>query len=120
MASFNTLLTTNVEKAFSLIGDLAEDVILSTIDTVAYDFATSTTSTNAAATTTVSGVISKIYNSDAPNTQLYADIILKSTDISIDGLDNYDVVTFRSKSWNIVRADDNGFVITLVVSKKGN
>ena len=120
MASFKQLLDTNVTKAFNLIGDLAEDIKLKTVTSTDFDFSTSTTTTTNDTQITIKGVVSKVYNSEGADTKMLADIIIKSKDISIDTIDNYDVVFLRGKDWNIKTAEDNGYVITLTVSKGGN
>ena len=117
MASFTQLLKDNVDLAFNLIGDLAEDITLKTTATAEYDFSTSTMNTTADTQSVIKGVISKIYSPEEDNSKLLADIIVKSTDISVDEIDNYDVVNFRNKDWNIVTAKDNSYVITITVSK---
>ena len=117
MASFTQLLKDNVDLAFNLIGDLAEDVTLKTTASVDYDFSTSTTNTTADTQKVIKGVISKIYSPEEDNSILLADIIVKSTDISVDEIDNYDVVNFRNKDWNMRVAKDNSYIITITVQQ---
>lgn len=119
MASFNKLLTTNVDLAFKLIGDLAEDITLKPVETTTYDFATSTTIKTTAAEKTVKGVVSKTYNSDGPNPQVLTEIIIKSNDLTVDELDTYDQIKLRSKTFSIIKAEDNGYIVELTVSKGG-
>ena len=119
MASFNKLLTTNIDLAFKLIGDLAEDITLKPIDSTTFDFSTSTTTKTSGTEKTVKGVINKTYNSTGPNPQVLTEIIIKSNNLTIDEIDTYDQVRLRSKDFNIIKAEDNGYIVTLTVSKGG-
>ena len=118
-ASFNKLLTTNIDLAFKLIGDLAEDITLKPIDSTTFDFSTSTTTKTSGTEKTVKGVINKTYNSTGPNPQVLTEIIIKSNNLTIDEIDTYDQVRLRSKDFNIIKAEDNGYIVTLTVSKGG-
>ena len=126
--AFRTLITNQVNSAFNLLQDLAENITFTNISVGDggdrdYNFATGEiTKTNPGSadptSTTIKGVVTKMNKNPSDNTIIEAEVILKSADAKITDLDNYDTINFRNKDWSINSVEDNGFSVTVIAARK--
>ena len=116
--AFKTLITNQVNSAFNLIQDLAEDITFTNNSVSEYNFETGETTQVDGAQVIIKGVISKMSKDINDNTMMIAEVILKTEDASAVDIDNYDIISFRNKTWNVNSVDDNGFAVTLNVARK--
>lgn len=118
--AFKNLIRNQVNNAFNLIQDLAEDItfINSTVTTDNYNFSTDGgfTEPTAADSITIKGVISQMSKDVNDNTIVNAQVTL-NTNNSIE-FDNYDTISFRNKTWSVTSVEDNGFVVILNATRK--
>ena len=116
--SFKTLITNNVTNAFNLIGDLAENITFTNTTVNDYDFANQSINSNTDTSINIKGVVIKSYKTNDDNPRINADIMIKSSDVNSEILDGYDTVVLRSKTWNINKIEDDGYVINLTVGRE--
>ena len=76
--SYKTLINNNITNAFSLIGDLAEDIQFTNITVTGYNFGTQAVNSSSASPITIKGIVSKSYKTNDDKPRLNADIMLKS------------------------------------------
>lgn len=116
--SFKTLITNNVTNAFNLIGDLAENITFTNTTVNDYDFANQSINSDDDTSINIKGVVIKSYKTNDDNPRINADIMIKSSDVNSEILDGYDTVVLRSKTWNINKIEDDGYVINLTVGRE--
>jgi hypothetical protein len=116
--SFKTLITNNVTNAFNLIGDLAENITFTNTTVNDYDFANQSINSTTDTSINIKGVVIKNYKTNDDNPRMNADIMIKSSDVNSEILDGYDTVVLRSKTWNINKIEDDGYVINLTVGRE--
>lgn len=100
-----------VDKAFAAIGDLAVSATISNKTVSSYDFATGET---------VGGTSSKtvkvfIETTNKPSDGAFQSTALMKSDMSVDG---YDTLTVGSTVYKITDHVDDGFVITLSLTRE--
>jgi hypothetical protein len=100
-----------VDKAFSAIGDLAVSGTISNKIVSSYDFATGET---------VGGASSKsvkvfIQSTNKPSDGAFQSTALMKSNMSVDG---YDTLTVGTTVYNITDHTDDGFVITLSLTRE--
>ena len=116
--ALKSTITNSVNNAFNLIGDLGETITFTNSTIEGYNFANHSPQGSATETVSVKGIVARQYKDITDNPRLLADITLKTTDLSTIELDNYDLVTFRSKNWNINSVTDNGFITNVTVARE--
>lgn len=116
--SYKTLINNNITNAFSLVGDLAEDIQFTNITVTGYNFNTQTVNSSSTSPITIKGIISKSYKTNDDKPRLNVDIMLKSTDIDSKVLDNYDSVIFGGKTYSINKYEDNGYLLSIEVGRE--
>lgn len=116
--SFKTLITNNVTNAFNLIGDLAESITFTNTTVSEYDFANQSMTSTTDASLTIKGVVTKSYKTNDDKPRINADIMIKSSDVDSEILDGYDTVVLRSKTWNINKMEDDGYIINLTIGRE--
>ena len=116
--AFRTLITNEVNNAFNLLQDLAENITFTNVSNVSYDFSTGETSETTGTQATYRAVVTKMNKDPSDNTIITAEVLLKTADVDINDLDNYDTITIRNNSWKINNIEDNGFAVTLTVARK--
>jgi hypothetical protein len=116
--SFKTLINDNIVNAFSLIGDLAEDIQFTNVNVTGYDFNTQTVNSSSSNPITIKGVVIKSYKTNDDNPRINAELILKSSDIDSKILDNYDSVILHNKTWSINKYEDNGYVLNVEIGRE--
>jgi len=116
--SYKTLINSNVTNAFSLVGDLAEDIQFTNVTVTGYNFGTQAVDSSTADPITVKGIVTNSYKTNDDKPRINADIILKSSDIDSKVIDNYDSVIFGSKTYAINKYEDNGFIINVQVGRE--
>ena len=116
--AFKNLIANQVNSAFNLIQDLAEDITFTNNSVSEYNFDTGETTQVDGTSITIKGVISKMSKDINDNTMMVAEVTLKTSDVSSIDIDNYDVISFRNKTWNVNSVDDNGFAVTLTAVRK--
>ena len=116
--SFKTLITNNVTTAFDLIGDLAETVTFTNTTVSDYDFANQSVSTSTDTDLSIKAVVVKSYKTNDDRPRLNAELLIKSSDVDSTIIDGYDTVVYRSKTWNINKFEDNGYVINIEIGRE--
>ena len=116
--AFRTLITNEVNNAFNLLQDLAENITFTNVSNVSYDFSTGETSETTGDQATYRAVITKMNKNPSDSTIITAEVLLKTADVDIEDLDNYDTLRFRNNDWKINNIEDNGFAVTLTVARK--
>lgn len=116
--AFKNRILNQVNRAFDILQDLAEDISFTNVTDVEYDFNNSEASETVETTKIIKGVITKMYKDINDNTILLSEVIIKTVDASGNDLDNYDTITFRNKNWNINSLEDNGFSVTIIAARK--
>ena len=116
--ALKSTITSSVNNAFNLIGDLGEIITFTNSTIGGYDFSNHSIQGSATQEVTIKGIVSKQYKDITDNPRLLADIVLKSADIDGVELDGYDTIIFRSKQWRINSLTDNGFVVNLTVARE--
>jgi len=100
-----------VDKAFAAIGDLAVSATLSNTNSSSYDFAT-----GQAVTTTTSKVVKVFLESTKkPSDGSFETKALMKSNVVVDG---YDTLTIGATVYSITDFTDDGFVITLKLTKE--
>lgn len=118
MALNKRIITTQVNNAFRLLGDLGENIIFNNVQASSYNFDTGETEQIESLSQTIRGVVFKQYAASGDNPKIKMEVLIKSEDINSNELDNYDNVNLRSKNWVIDEFEDNGFAINLKLSRK--
>ena len=116
--ALKSTITSSVNNAFNLIGDLGETINFTNASIEGYDFSNNSVEGNATTLVSIKGIVSKQYKDISDNPRLLSDITIKTTDLSAIELDNYDLVNFRSKNWNINNVSDNGFITVITVARE--
>ena len=117
--AFRNLITSNINNAFTnLLGDLAETITFTNNSVTGYDFNTGETVENEGTAVTVRGVVGSIEKDTNDNTRYTGSITVRTSDINGEQIDNYDVLRFRNRDWDIVSADENSFVVVINVARK--
>lgn len=116
--AFRNLIQSQVNNAFNLIGDLAENIMFTNNSVSEYNFETGDTTEVTGSQVTIRGVVSKMSKDVNDNTMIVAELTLKTSDVSTIEIDNYDAITFRNKSWSINSVEDNGFATILTAVRK--
>lgn len=119
------LVKRNVDKAFSALGDLAIDVVLTRQDAIGYDFDAGETETSSANTLTVKGVIVSRKHVQSTrsrlqgkiNATLSLELLIKAEDLPAP--DVYDHVRIYDQEWEIYSYDGNEYVYTLNLIREG-
>jgi len=100
-----------VDKAFAAIGDLAVSGTLSNKNASSYNFATGTT----VSTTTSKTVTVFIESTDKASDGAFQSKALLKSNVKVDG---YDTLTVGDTVYNITDFQDDGFVITLSMTRE--
>jgi len=108
--SLKAKLIAAVDKAFAAIGDLAVSGTISNKTVGSYDFATGAT----VGTTSSETVKVFIQSTTKPSDGAFSSTAIMKSGISVDG---YDTLTVGTKVYNITDHTDDGFVITLSLTK---
>ena len=109
--SMKAKITAAVDKAFAAIGDLAVSGTISNRNVNSYDFATGVT----VGTTNSKTVKVFIETTNKPSDGAFASTALMKSNMSVDG---YDTLTVGSTVYNITDHVDDGFVITLSLTRE--
>lgn len=118
--AFSTLANSGVDTAFRLMGDLGENITFSNVETEDYNFSEDggVVEQSFSLEQTLRCLVTKQYAISDPNPRLKIECIIKSSDVSSDELDNYDIVSLRSKNWTIDEFEDDNYTISLKLSRK--
>jgi hypothetical protein len=100
-----------VDKAFAAIGDIAVSGTLSNKNASSYDFATG----QAVATTTSKTVKVFLETTDKSSDGAFQSKALMKSNVVVDG---YDTITIGTSVYSITDFQDDGFVITLQLTKE--
>jgi len=100
-----------VDKAFAAIGDLAVSATLSNKNAGSYDFATGQTVT----TTTTQAVKVFLETTDKSSDGAFQSKALMKSNVVVDG---YDTLTIGTAVYNVTDFMDDGFVITLSLTRE--
>jgi len=100
-----------VDKAFAAIGDLAVSGTLSNKNADSYDFATGQTIT----TTTSKAVKVFIESTDKTSDGAFQSKALMKSNVVVDG---YDTLTIGTTVYSVTDFQDDGFVITLSLTRE--
>jgi hypothetical protein len=100
-----------VDKAFTAIGDLAVSGTISNKTVSSYDFATGETVGDTAS----EQVKVFIQTTNKPSDGAFSSTAMMKSNMSVDG---YDTLTVGSTVYNITDHTDDGFVITLSLTKE--
>jgi hypothetical protein len=109
--SLRSKITAAVDKAFSAIGDLAVSGVISNKTVGSYDFTTGET----VGTTTSANVTVFIQSTTKPSDGAFSSTALMKSNVSVDG---YDTLTAGGTVYNITDHSDDGFVITLSLTRE--
>ena len=100
-----------VDKAFAAIGDLAVSGTLSNKNAGSYDFATGQT-----VTTTTSKLVKVFLESTTkPSDGSFETKAMMKSNVVVDG---YDTITIGTTVYNITDFTDDGFVITMKLTRE--
>ena len=116
--ALKSTITSSVNSAFNLIGDLGEIITFTNSTANEYDFNNHSVTQTTLQPVQIKGIVAKQYKNTSDNPRLLTDITLKSADVDAVELDNYDIVNFRSKDWKINSVDDNGFIVRVTVARE--
>jgi hypothetical protein len=100
-----------VDKAFAAIGDLAVSGTISNKTVSSYDFATGETVGGTAS----ASVKVFIQSTNKPSDGAFQSTALMKSNMSVDG---YDTLTVGTTVYNITDHTDDGFVITLSLTRE--
>jgi hypothetical protein len=100
-----------VDKAFTAIGDLAVSATISNKTVGSYNFATGET----VGTTSSKTVKVFIQSTNKPSDGAFQSTALMKSNMSVDG---YDTLTVGTTVYNITDHTDDGFVITLSLTRE--
>jgi LysM repeat protein len=108
------MITRNVRKAFSVLGDIAQTVTLTEKNATAFDFANSTATLTTPTVKTVKGIKLEKKTREGG---LEVTLLMKTEDI--EAPDTYDTITLANGDiWNTVPpASNNGYVTTVRLVK---
>jgi hypothetical protein len=109
--SMKAKISAAVDKAFAAIGDLAVSGTISNKDVGSYDFTTGAT----VGTTKSKTVKVFIQTTNKPSDGAFSSSALMKSNMSVDG---YDTLTVGSTVYNITDHVDDGFVITLSLTRE--
>jgi hypothetical protein len=109
--SLKAKLSAAVDKAFAAIGDLAVSGTISNKTVGSYDFATGAT----VGTTSSKAVKVFIQSTNKPSDGAFSSTAIMKSNMSVDG---YDTLTVGSTVYNITDHTDDGFVITLSLTRE--
>ena len=116
--ALKSTITSSVNSAFNLIGDLGEIITFTNSTVSEYNFNNHSVTKTTLQPVTIKGIVSKQYKNISDNPRLLSDITLKSADVDAVELDGYDIVNFRSRDWKINSIDDNGFIVKVTVARE--
>jgi hypothetical protein len=121
---YRSTVRSNVNKAFQLIGDLAQQMTLYKSKPVAYDFSEGEVEIKNEATLVVTGVLINASQSRLGNGALTqgrvtnSSIIIKKEDVEdYSILTDFDRIKVGTKKYGVVGFEDNDYTITLTVVK---
>ena len=118
--ALRTLVQSQVNAAFRLIGDLGSDVTLTNAAPVAYSFGTGTTqSTTQVSTASARGLIQETSRSLNNNDKSNQRSMLFPTSQLPAQFDQYDSIIIAGDTvpWDIVSWDDDGYLTTAVIRR---
>jgi hypothetical protein len=114
---YREMVIAQVDKAFSLLKNLAVDVVLIEKTATAFAFNSGTATVSTPTNKTVRGVVLNKGNAAAVSTTLRLELLLKAKDI--DQPDIYDKFTIAGVTWNIVPPFKNdGYTITIIGARE--
>jgi hypothetical protein len=109
--SMKAKITAAVDKAFAAIGDLAVSGTISNTNVASYDFAAGET----VGSTSSKTVKVFIESTTKPSDGAFSSTALMKSNMSVDG---YDTLTVGRTVYNITDHVDDGFVITLSLTRE--
>lgn len=125
--SYHALIADKVKLAFTMIGDLAVDIVLSQTKTTSFNFGTLAAVKTTPVVSTVKGVITKIDRKRASGERLTIaetnTVSVKLTFLEVDVVDltNYDTATIAGVVWNLVGPyENNGFTVSVTATKESH
>lgn len=114
---YSSLISKQVNKAFTMLGDLAKDIVLYEKVAIDYSFNTQTPLYVEQTTKAVKGVILRKKIPNKVSSTLQAELLIKSEDVVHP--DIYDKALIEGIQWNIVPPyKNNGFTITLNLARE--
>lgn len=114
---YQTLIDSNLNKAFNLAKDLAKDVTFVRKPNPNFNFSTGEASFSANQNITTKAVIYEAKKNSKERNTTIKEMMLKSKEIGDATL--YDSVTIDNQSWNIIAIPkNNGFISIVQVSRE--
>lgn len=112
------LIQNSLNKAFTLVGDLAVDCILTEKVATGFSFTTNSVNSDPEVTKTVKCIVLNKSNPREVTNSLSIDVLFKSTDI--DTPDVYDRAYIEGIQWVVVPPFlDNGYTIRMTLTRVG-
>ena len=108
---YKTKINTNVNKAFNLVKDLAEDITFNK-KSLNFDFNTATAKTQDSESVITKAIITDINKTSKEHNAMYKMIMLKTQDIG--DIKAYDTIIINSESWKIGPIIKSDGYITIV------
>jgi hypothetical protein len=97
--SYKSLVHSNVRKAFNLLKDLADDVILTKKSSTGFDFGTGEAVLAEAPSVTTKAIVTEMTTSQGDKTAKKKMVLLKTEDVG--DITSYDTLTTNSETWKI-------------------
>jgi chorismate-pyruvate lyase len=115
--SYQTLIDTNLNKAFNSIKDLAVTVTLTKKINPTFNFGASVTEISSTQTITTKAVVSELENKTKGRNTLEKQLMLKSKEVG--DINAYSTITIDSQVWNVGEVlKGNGFIIVVNIYKE--
>jgi len=112
------LIETNVNKAFKIIGDLKESVVLSSSNATGFNYTTGLPNVSTPSLHTLQAVVTFKKKKDSNSTIVELLIVSKQI-TAITNLDTFDKVTVRGIVYTIIPPwVDNGYTTTFIASSE--
>jgi hypothetical protein len=115
---YDSLIKSQVKRAFSSIKDLAKTVTLSQSSNAGFNFTTGEVGTVTTTTKTVKAVIINKKRKDDVNAAIETEMLINAADL--DDPTIYDTVTISGVVWNMITPYNNdGYTITIKIVRGG-
>lgn len=119
--SLRNRVTSEVRRAFKLIGDLAIDVTFTPHNITGFDFATKSAdeTVSVPANAVIKAVLIKATKKSKSKNTRQTQLLLKSEDLP-NGINSYDTVTIGTDIWKVGKPiEDNDYIILVEIMKEG-
>jgi hypothetical protein len=111
--SYNSLISSQVDNAFTLLGDLVVSVTFKERESGDYNFATQSFSSSTETSTTIKAIVLNTKREPEDYTKEEIEVIIKSKDVT--DLSLYDEIVIGSKTYSISSFEDvSGFILQII------